>query len=69
MTNAELIAYFDHIDLPETLRINSAITQHDVAIAVRRDIDNIDDSRAKHRLMQIMNALENPYDGPEIPTL
>jgi predicted component of type VI protein secretion system len=69
MTNEELIAYFENKELPHILRINRAITQHEVKDAVRRNIERINDSRAKHRLMDIMNALENPYDGPEIPAL
>jgi hypothetical protein len=69
MTNEELIAYFKNKELPTILRINRAITQNEVTDAVTRNIENINDSRAKDRLMNIMNALENPYDGPEIPTL
>jgi len=73
MTNEELIAYFENKELPEILRINRAITQHEVKEAVRRNIGNIladpNDSRAKHRLTDIMNALETPYDGQEIPKL
>ncbi|NOW96116.1 hypothetical protein [Mucilaginibacter sp. SG564] len=73
MTNEELIAYFKDRELPQILRINRAITQHEVAEAVQRNIEllqhNPNDSRAKHRLMQIMDALENPYDGPGIPSL
>jgi hypothetical protein len=69
MTNEDLIAYFENKELPKILRINRAITQHEVTEAVRRNIENINDSRAKHRLMEIMNALESPYDGPEIPRL
>jgi hypothetical protein len=67
MTNEDLIAYFENKELPATLRINRAITQHEVAEAVKRNTENINDSRAKHRLMDIWYALENPYDGPEIP--
>jgi len=73
MTNEELIAYFKDQELPQILRINRAITQHEVADAVQRNIEllqhNKNDSRAKHRLIQIMDALENPYDGPAIPSL
>ncbi len=69
MTNEELIAYFKNKELPTILRINRAITQHEVTEAVTRNIENINDNRAKDRLITIMNALENPYDGPEIPTL
>jgi len=41
MTNEELIAYFENKELPEFLRINRAITQHEVKEAVRRNIGNI----------------------------
>jgi hypothetical protein len=70
MTKEELIAYFKEKELPKTLRINRAITQHEVQDAVKRNIDTIianpNDNRAIHRLTEIMNALETPYDGPEI---
>lgn len=73
MSQQELIAYFENRDLPEILRLDRASTQHEVKESVRRNIDmmlsNTDGSRAKHRLRQIMNALETPYDGPEIPKL
>jgi hypothetical protein len=69
MTDEELIAYFKDRQLPEILRINRAITQHEVTEAVRRNIENIKDSRAKDRLMDIMNAIETLYDGPGIPIL
>jgi predicted component of type VI protein secretion system len=69
MTNEELIAYFENKELPEKLRINRAVTQYEVKEAVQRNIENINDSRAKHRLTDIMNALDHPYDGPEITGL
>ncbi len=73
MTNEELIAYFKDKELPQTLRINRAITQHDVKEAVQRNIGMLitdpGDHRAKHRLTEIMKALETPYDGPGIPAL
>jgi predicted component of type VI protein secretion system len=68
MTEQELIDYFTDKDLPESLRINRAVTQHDVRAAVDRNIetmlDNPTTNGAKHRLTQIKNALETPYDGP-----
>jgi hypothetical protein len=68
MTEQELIDYFADKDLPETLRINRAVTQHEVRIAVDRNIEtmlaNPKQGGAKHRLTQIMTALETPYDGP-----
>jgi len=71
MTDQELIGYFETKDLPETLRIDRATTQTEVKEAVERNIGSMlkvpNDGRAKHRLIQILNALENPYDGPEIP--
>jgi hypothetical protein len=73
MSNEELIAWFKDKELPKILRINRAITQHDVQDAVKRNIENLlanpNDNRAKHRLTDIMTALETPYDGPEIPAL
>ena len=71
MTDEELIAYFDNATLPETLRINRAITQFNVKESVERNIEMMRNdsksSHARHRLVQIMDAVENPYDGPEIP--
>jgi hypothetical protein len=71
MIDRELIAYFDNKILPETLRLNRATIQHEVADAVKRNIENIkgnsNDHRSRHRLTRIMEALEIPYDGPEIP--
>lgn len=73
MTNEELIAWFKDKELPKILRINRAITQHEVKDAVQRNIEtliaNPNDNRAIHRLTEIMNALETPYDGPDIPAL
>jgi hypothetical protein len=71
MTDQELIAYFENATLPEILRINRAITQYEVKDAVERNIEMIKQGdkggHAQHRLTQIMNAIENPYNGPEIP--
>ena len=73
MTAQELIAYFENKTLPENLRLDRASTEHNVEEAVKRNIEtmalNSDGGRAKHRLEQIMNALETPYDGPGIPQL
>lgn len=73
MTNEELITWFKDKELPKELRINRAITQHEVQDAVKRNIENLlvnpNDKRAKHRLADIMTALETPFDGPEIPAL
>jgi hypothetical protein len=73
MSAQELIAYFEHKELPQTLRLDRASTQYEVKEAVLRSIErmqaNPDDWRAKHRLEQIMNSLEMPYDGPGISTL
>ena len=72
MTEQELIDYFADKDLPETLRIDRATTQHEVRAAVDRNIDMLTNPKpggAKHRLTQIMNALEIPYSGREIPKL
>ena len=73
MTPQELIAYFKTVTLPETLRLDRASTQLEVKEAVRRNIETMlldkDGGRAMHRLLQIKNALETPYNGPEIPKL
>ncbi len=73
MTDQELIAYFDNKEMPSTLRLDRATTQFEVKDAVQRNIDNItanpNDHHSRHRLTRIMEALEHPYDGPEIPSL
>jgi hypothetical protein len=73
MTPQELIAYFKTAILPENLRLDRASTQFEVKDAVGRNIETMlldtDGGRAMHRLIQIRNALETPYSGPEIPQL
>ena len=73
MNPQELITYFENKALPETLRLDRASTQLEVKDAVRRNIEtmllNTDNGRAMYRLLQIKNALETPYNGPEIPKL
>ena len=71
MIDQELIAYFETATLPETLRIDRATTQFEVKDAVERNLATLKNGdrggHAKHRLIQIMNAIKNPYNGPEIP--
>jgi hypothetical protein len=71
MTDEELIEYFKHAILPGTLRLDRATTQHNVANAVATNIEsmkeNLRDERCRYRLHRIVNAIEHPYDGPEIP--
>lgn len=73
MTDTELIAYFENKELPAVLRLDRATTQHEVVDAVKRNIENIKanpgDHRARHRLARMMEAMETPYDGPEIPKI
>lgn len=71
MNDEELIAYFNDKTLPDVLRLDRATTQHEVKDAVERNTANIlanpQDHRSRHRLTRIMEAMETPYDGPEIP--
>lgn len=71
MTDEELTIYFAHAKLPETLRLDRASTQLNVREAVDRNIETMladpKDHRCRHRLRRIVNALENPYTGPDIP--
>ncbi|MFA6083263.1 hypothetical protein [Mucilaginibacter sp.] len=71
MTDEELIAYFEHAKLPETLRLDRATTQTNVQQAVKSNLDlmmaDAKDHRCRHRLQRIADAMEKPYDGPEIP--
>ncbi|WP_454803402.1 DUF6965 family protein [Mucilaginibacter phyllosphaerae] len=71
MTDEELIAYFEHAKLPDTLRLDRASTQYNVAQAVTYNLDllrtDTSDHRCRHKLTRIAYAMENPYNGPEIP--
>jgi hypothetical protein len=71
MTDEEIVEYFKTAILPDTLRLDRASTQHDVKEYVPRNIElilsNPKNTGARHRLSQIINALEHPYDGPGIP--
>jgi predicted component of type VI protein secretion system len=71
MTDEELTAYFEHAKLPETLRLDRACTQFNVQEVVKRNLASLlndpKDHRCRHRLQRIANAIEKPYDGPEIP--
>ncbi|GGH04334.1 DUF6965 family protein [Mucilaginibacter phyllosphaerae] len=71
MTDEELIAYFEHAKLPETLRLDRATTQYNVQQAVSTNLETLrastTDHRCRHRLKRIAYAMENPYNGPEIP--
>jgi len=71
MTDQELIAYFEHAKLPDTLRLDRASTQLHVAEAVQRNIELMQsdpkDTRSRHRLRMIVIAMETPFNGQEIP--
>ncbi|MBS7565526.1 hypothetical protein KHS38_14025 [Mucilaginibacter sp. Bleaf8] len=57
--------------MPSILRLYRASTQYEVKEAVKRNLEmlkrNDKDGHPRHRLVQIMNAIEHPYDVPEIP--
>ncbi|MBD1385904.1 hypothetical protein IDJ75_11485 [Mucilaginibacter rigui] len=71
MTDEELIAYFEHALLPESVRLDRATTQFNVRDAVNQNLESLradpKDTRCRHRLQRIAMAIEHPYDGPEIP--
>ena len=71
MTDEELIAYFEHALLPESIRLDRATTQFNVKDAVKRNLEMMmadpKDMRSRHRLRRIADSMENPYNGPEIP--
>jgi hypothetical protein len=71
MTDEELIAYFEHTELPESVRLDRAITQHNVRETVKQNLESmradLKDMRSRHRLRRIATAIDHPYDGPEIP--
>jgi len=67
MTDQQLIDYFKKKVLPETLRINRAITQHHVSEQVNKNIAMLladsNNDHARHRLKQIVAAIDPPYKG------
>jgi hypothetical protein len=71
MTDEELITYFECTPLPEKLRLDMATTQFDVAQNVKNNLASMladpKDHHCRNRLIKIANAMEHPYDGPEIP--
>ena len=71
MTDEELIEYLKDAKLPETLRLDRAITQHNVKNAVEANMElmraNPKDERCRYRLQRIINAIKHPYDVLEIP--
>jgi hypothetical protein len=71
MTDEELIEYFKHATLPDSLRLDRATTQYNVRNAVNDNLElmraNPKDERCRYRLQRIVNAIEHPYDGPELP--
>jgi hypothetical protein len=71
MTDEEIIDYFKTAVLSDILRLDRACTQHEVKEYVPRNIElmlsNPKDPGARHRLLNMINALEHPYDGPGIP--
>lgn len=71
MSDEELMAYFEHAILPETLRLDRATTQHRVKQAVKTNLEAMmadpKDHRSRYRLARIAAAIEHPFDGQEIP--
>jgi hypothetical protein len=71
MTDEELIAYFEHAKLPDTVRLDRATTQINVKQAVLNNLELMrsdpKDERCRYRLLRIATSMEKPYDGPEIP--
>ncbi|WP_157543967.1 DUF6965 family protein [Mucilaginibacter paludis] len=67
MSYEELKTYFDTAVLPDTMRIDRATTQYEVAKYVKLDLETLrqqpNDPGSKYRLMQIKDRLENPYRG------
>lgn len=67
MNYEELKEYFDNAVLPETIQIERATTQYEVARFVKQDLESLkinpNDQGCRHRLMQIKNAIEVPYQG------
>lgn len=71
MSYEELSEYFSNVTLPQELRLDRATTQLHVADFVKQLLKNMknypDNWRHQYQLMRIKHALENPYNGPEIP--
>jgi hypothetical protein len=73
MSDQDIFDYFKDKTLPEILRLDRATTQFEVKDAVKRNIEalkgNSQDHHAKHRLLRIIDAIDKPYSGPELPRL
>jgi hypothetical protein len=71
MTDAELIAYFESAQLPDMLRVDRATKQYQLPQFTQYYIDRLkqrpDDKDIRFWLLRIKKALDEPFNGQEIP--
>ena len=73
MTDSELIAFFENTDLPESLRIDRATTQHELPRHAKHYTDLLvqkpGDKNVRYWLLRVKKAIDEPFAGQEIPRL
>jgi len=73
MTDAELISFFENTDLPESLRIDRATTQHELPRYAKQYTDSLIQKPAnkniRYWLLRVKKAIDEPFAGQEIPRL
>ena len=73
MTDAELIAFFENTDLPESLRIDRATTQHELPRYAKHYTDLLKqkpaDKNMRYWLFRVKKAIDEPFAGQEVPRL
>jgi hypothetical protein len=71
MTDAELIAYFENTELPEMLRVDRATKQYELPKHASHYVNLLkqrpEDKNVRFWLLRIKKALDEPFNGQEIP--
>jgi hypothetical protein len=71
MTDAELIAYFENAELPEMLRVDRATKQYELPKYASQYVNLLkqkpEDKNVRFWLLRIKKALDEPFNGQEIP--
>ena len=71
MNDAELIAYFENAELPDTLRVDRAIIQYELPANAKYYVTRLkekpEDKDIRFWLFRIKKALDEPFAGQEIP--
>jgi hypothetical protein len=73
MSDAELISFFENTDLPESLRIDRATTQHELPRYAKYYTDLLKqkpaDKNVLYWLLRVKKAIDEPFAGQDIPRL